>query len=677
MTWVPPLGDAVNFEEAVSWTAPAGDAVDVVEGFTGEEFARLFLAVTVADSTRVELPIEVLIGPMVELPLAVSVVDSSAPLELPLRVTVSIPGTVTLAIGLEVIDADAVGGLDGAAGWAAAPDGQWRAVVTLDGADISARIVGQITVTHADDAAAVAELSYLPLAALQPLSLIGRPVRIAFARADGSSRQAMFAGVVDVPQIDLATGVITLRCHDQAQEVWSRTPRETIAALVGGRYSAALVGDEPEDNLEYLRERIQSVGASWAIDVLGRVRVIPWGTTDKAITVRTADVLDGSLSVDLPSREQIRTRITCRLQYRYTRLRQRFALAQLVLPVSFFIYSRVFKLYMRQPLLRAMVMDAVEHVSSWKLQGDVVTEHMRAGPYQAADLSNAPAIIITPDVAQEYLLSFSARYATRWKQSITEDYTISVVWPALEAQIGASVPEDAGASIESKFDADGWDNDWSVAPSLGDASNEISLDWESDGAAKSDRDEALRALLDRAWVRLWSASRSGRVKFDVPLRPDLWLDTRVTLDHARVRAAGKISEVTHVMDTVTGAAVSTVTLAVGMPGATADALPAWTLPASPQHDFSPPLSAYSFELGAFVGGEPDSPPFDEATMIGFTTNGVNFYNDQEGAGINWYPHQLSMRAPDIAAEDRDPLTLTTSAQIDVAVPTDLLEILAP
>lgn len=677
MTWTAPLGNAVDFAEAASYTAPAGNAVNFDEGFTGEEFARLRLAVTVTDSTRVALPLEVLVGPMVALPVSVSVVDSSAPVELPLRVTVSVPGVVEVPFAVEVIDAAALGGLDGAGAWAAAPDGLWRPVVTLGGADISARLVGQIIVTHADDAAAVAELALLPAAALQPLSLIGQPVRIAFARADGSSRQAMFAGVVDVPQIDLATGVITLRCHDQAQEVWSRTPRETIAALVGGRYSAAVVGDEPEDNYDYLQERIQSVGASWAVDVLGRPRVIPWDTTARTVTVRTDDVLDGSLGVELPSREQLRTRITCRLQYQYTRLRYRGVQAQYSQDVHFFkpFISATVNYPGVQFLTTAMVKGACESVPGFDLVGEPDIEHPPARSWPVGNSIISGVFTIPPNVAPDLALGFTATFATRWQQSLTEDWTVDVVWPAMEAQLGTTVAEEIGTSLVAEFDQPGWESDATMLPAIPNAVGvgDATLAWQPAGFDAATRDEALRTLLDRAWVRLWSASRSGRVSFDVPLRPDLWLDTRVTLEHARVRAAGKISEVTHTMDAGSGAAISTVTFAVGMPGATPAALPAWTLPAAPVDDYAPALSAFSFEIGTFVGGKADSAPFDEETMIGFATN----LNSVTEAGREYYPHQLSMRAPDIAAEDRDPRTLPTSSQIDVTVPTDLLEILAP
>lgn len=589
------------------------------------------------------------------------------------RVVVAAAQQAATGWPVQILDAALVEGLDGAASWAAAPDGRWEAVVWLGADNISARILGAVSVQIEADAARTAEFSFLPAAPIQPLGLIGQRVRLAFAQAGGLNAQTIFRGVVETPTIDLQTGVITCACHDQAQEVWANTPRETIDAFVGGRWHVAVSG-EPEDNFEYLRERIQSVGASWALDASQAPRILPWASPARTVTVRQADVIDGSLAVDLPSREQLRTRINVRLQYRYARLRQRLARAQYAQPVSFFIYSRVLNLYMRQPLLRAMVMDALERVSGWDLQGEIVTEHMAPGAYQSIELPTAPAIIISPDVAREYLLSFRARYATRWQQTVTEDYTVTLVCPELEALIGAEIQEELGASIESSFDVPGWATDWSVAPSLGDAADEAALAWEADGATQADRDEALRCLLDRAWVRLWSASRTGRVHFALPCRPDLWLDTAVALEHSEVRATGRIVAVTHTLDTASGTAISDVSVAVGMPGNTPAPHPLWSLPAAPSDAYVPPLDAYSFEIGTFVGGEPSSPPFDESTMIGFATNGVNAYTDAEAAGINWYPHQLSIRAPDLAADDRDPRTLTAAAVVSVAVPTDLLEI---
>lgn len=653
MSYAPPLGSAVDFVELGGAAPPLGGAVDFVEGAGGGPAG----------------------GVVLTLPIAVTVASAAVALELPLRVTVAAPYAVSLAVPVHVIDAAALAGLDGAGAWAASPDGAWRPVVVLDGDDVSARLVGRVTVTHGDDAAAIAELGILPDRVMQPMDLIGRPVRIAFARGDGTSEQTMFSGVVDVPSVDLGTGVITCICHDQAQEIWARTPREDIDALVGGRYSAAVSG-EPADNFEYLRERIQSVGASWALDVLQRPRVLPWGDASRAVTVRTADVIDGSLSVELPSRDQLRSRVTVRLQYQYARLRYRGVQAQYSQSVHFFkpFLSETVSYPGALWLTTAMVKSACESVPGWEMVGEPYIEHPPARAWQIGDTINSGYYGITAAAAPTLALAFRCDFYARWQQRITEDYSITLVWPEIEAQLGAAVGEEIGASLVVEFDQPGWESDPTMSPRIPGAIGvgDATIEWRPAGYDDAARDEALRTLLDRAWVRLWSSSRSGRVTFEIPLRPDLWLDARVTLEHARLRAAGKATVIEHTMNTETGAAVTSITLAVGMPGATTASQPEWSPPPPPVDGYTPPLSAFSFEIGTYLGGQLDSPPFDADAMVGFSTN----LNGVEEPGRHYYPHELSIRAPGISAEDRDPRTLESLTEVAVDVPTDLLEILS-
>lgn len=614
-------------------------------------------------------------APSIILRLVVSRVSAAHAIALPLAVRRVPPGVVSLPLDVRVLDAAVLGGLDGAAGWAAAPSGRWRAVVVLDGVDVSDRLHGSVSVQIAADAAATAEFSILPAAPLQPLSLIGRAVRIAFAQVDGSNAQTLFSGVVDVPVIDLFSGVVQCRCHDQAQEVWSNTPRETIDALVGGRWHVAVSG-EPDDNHAYLQQRIASVGASWALDPLQRPRVIPWSAADRTITVRQADIVDGSLSVDLPSRERLRTRIVCRMQYRYTRLRRRGVVAQYSEPLSFFQpllsptgvvlrESRVF-------LTADMVHGAASAPGGWELQGEIKIAHPPVGEWNLGTGLDPYMYIISPRVAPTLALGFTARYATRWTQSVTEDYTDTVVWPAAETQIGQPVQEEIGATLDAEFDQRDWTFDSSVEPRIvGTAVGDTVIPWQPDGADRAACNEVRRTLLDQAWVRLWSASRSGRVRFALPCRPDLWLDTRVALETSRLRAQGLIADIEHTLDMGSGEAITSISLAVGLPGSTSAAHPEWTLSPPPVDTYSAPASALSFEIGTYVGGTASAPPYDPETMIGFVTN-------EEGPtveGREYYPHQLSIRSPGIEAEVRDPLDLAAEVTHEVTVPTDLLEIL--
>lgn len=623
----------------------------------------------------ITLPIRLAVEPLIPISLPIRLaVQGAAPIALPVRLSVGTAGSAhALPLRLSVIDPALIADLDGAASWAAAPSGLWELRVQLGNDDISDRIAGPCVVTAADNAARVAEFSFLPAGTLAPMAIIGQRVRIQFAQMGGGASQPVFQGVVDVPSIDLTTGVVTCSCTDQAQEVWANTPRTTIDTLVGGRWHEAVSG-EPDDNFAYLVERIQSVGASWALDVQQQPRILPWRGPARTLTVRRADVLDGSLSVDLPSRDQLRTRIVCRMQYRYTLLRYRGISAQYSQPLSFWQPVWVLGVGVVKPakklMLTSMVEGAAESLPGWDLQ-DLEIETAPNGVWNLGTELDQYLYSITASVAPTIALGFSASYSSRWQQTVTEDYTVTVVWQSLEAQMPGPLSVEIGANLEAEFDQADWGSDPSVAPHVGGAGvGDAVLPWQPAGYDAAARDEVLRTLLDRAWVRLWDASRSGRVRFALPCRPDLWLDTAILLEHERVRAAGKVIEVTHTMDMQSGEASTEVTLAVGMPGNAAAAHPAWALPAAPVDDYVPPIDAYSCEIGTFVGGESGTPAWDDETMIGFSTN---YEGDLPGA--EYYPHQLRIKAPDIAAEDRDPRELTASAEIAVSIPTDLLEIL--
>lgn len=590
----------------------------------------------------------------------------------PWRVTVATARQATTAWPVQILDAALVGGLDGAASWAAAPDGRWESVVWLGDDNISDRITGAVWVQIDADAARTAVFEFLPAAPIQPLGLIGQRVRIAFAQAGGLNAQTMFRGVIETPSIDVQTRIITCSCHDQAQEVWSNTSREAIDALVGGRWHEAVSG-EPEDNFEYLRERLQSVGASWALDANQAPRILPWASPARTVTVRQADIIDGSLAVDLPSREQLRTRIDVRMQYRYPVHRARGISVQWSQPLSFFLPAITATVTKPSYTFATvgMIEQAASSPSGWEPLRPLEIENPPAGTWNVGT-ELEPAIFNIPQlVAPSLAIGLAGLYSTRWQQTVTEGYAITLVWDALEAQIGQPVGEEIGASLESTFDSPGWSSDPSVAPAVGVAGvGDVSVPYYAPGAAPADRDEVLRTLLDRAWVRLWSASRTGRVRFALPCRPDLWLDTGCVLEGVSVRASGVIVSLEHVLDVQAGQATTDIAVAVGMPGATPAALPAWSLPGSPYTPALPSLEQLSATIGTYVGGLSTSAPFDSDTMIGFATNA----DGAEVPGREYYPVGLSIGWPELTAEDRDPRELEAAARFSVAVPTDVLEI---
>lgn len=612
------------------------------------------------------------IGGSITAPLRLEV-QASAALTAGLRMQVGVTGAaLSLPARLSVIADGVLGGLNGAGGWPSAPLGRWRSVVMLDGVDVSAQTVGEIVIQHADNEARTMQFSFRPATVLQPMSIIGRRVQAYFAQLGDSGEalaaQLMFTGILETPTINMQSGVISCSCHDQMQEIFANTPRAWIDANVGGRWREEVSG-EAADNFDYLEARRLSVPVSIALDVQQQPVVLPWRDGLAAETIQAADMLDNTLSVDLPSRDELRTRITCRLQYRFERLRGRAVVAQYANGLQFYIGAGALeasKLW----LTTAMVKQSVEGLRGWTVES-LAIENPTPGTYDRGPAPGDGVYVISPSVAPDLALGFEAKCSTRWQQTVTQDYTVDVVLPSLEASIGRVV-EEIGATFDVPFDVRDWGTDDTVLPVLTlPTVGDVVQEWKPVGQQDADRDEVLRTLLDQAWVKLWDSSRSGRVRFALPLRPNLWLNNFVTVATASLNASGKVVEIEHRMDPETGEAITTAAIAVGLPGATGASLPTWTLPATPAIDDTRPPETYSFEIGTFVGGDGASVPFDEETMIGFSTN----QESPDLIATNFYPHQLSIRAPDVEALDRDPLELEAVVEIATSIPTDLLELL--
>lgn len=606
---------------------------------------------------------------VLSLPIAHQVVAGGEPIRLPIKHAVSPSYSVALPVSHSVISAAAVGGLAGSGGWPAAPSGAWRVVVVLGDADVSARLVGPVTVSRRDNDAAEAQFAFSPAAAIAPMDLIGQRVRVAFAELVGGMQvnaQALFTGVLETPTVELHTGVVSCQCHDQLQEVVAATGREWIDAAVGGRWAEAVSG-APEDNWDYLQERIASVPMSFALDRLQQLRIVPWRGSGLVVrSLHVQDPVDASLSVTLPSRSDLRTRTTVRCQYRYTRRRGRGATAAWAQSLRWFTgyNSSASPWLSKQWLTVSMIDSALSSVRGWELRGTIDIERPPAGVHPLGPAETDGGYVIRKDVAAELALGFAAAYTAEWTQTVTEDYTVTVILPDLEAAIG-QVGEEVGATLQAAFDAE------AVVDLAIPVSGDTSVAWQPDGFDVAARDNVLHTLCDRAWVAMYAASRAGRVRWKMPLRPDLWLDWWFELNTPWLNANGKVVEVRHVLDPDAGSALTEVAVAVGLPGNADAALPAWSLPAVAWPDESRPAAAYSFDVGTFVGGEVGALPDDES-WNGFVTNverGVEL--DQ----YNWYSRRLAIKAPDIDAADRDPLEVFAEATIDTAIPTSLLEIL--
>lgn len=638
-------------------------------------------------------------GEVISLPLVLHVTPAGESISLPLRLHVREAQSVSLPLVLHVIDAAATGGLDGAGGWPMAPDGRWICLATLAGDDISLRLLAEVDVRCVWDGARTAQFHFKPVGALAPMGLLKQRVTLAAAQRGAAgvaiNPQPIFAGVVQRVEVDWRTGIITCLCWDQFQEVLAATPQEWFAAEIGGRYFKEVSG-QAEDNFEYAMARLKSVPKSIALDVMQRPVVLPWHAPARAVTVRTEDLSDAEISVRLPEASNLRTRIRVNAEYAFQVLRNRGFVTQWQRDVRWFINGPNGIGVPIKFLTKTMIEGAISDLSGWELQGDIAITHPRPGLYDTEVAIYPSGYIITPEAAQELALGWRAFLSTRWVQHRTWRYTLDVVATNLEALLGKAVPEERGFTLRAPEVSATWETDDTSKPRFGLAAGHIpyarvgdtvvnfpEAEEAPEGYTPEDFEEAARTALDIAWVELDGQAMSGEVEFAMFCRPDMWLDTQVTLISEGKTVEGPVKQVRHVLNADTGDADTIVTLAVGLPGAPAPYVaPTWTLPARPNPEAvvaaagGLPPGGVSGRSSYYIGGLASSQLFNPETMIGFITNVDDPTMAQATAeGRNWYPYQLTIGAPDILASDRDPMDLPADATFEMDLPTFTLEII--
>lgn len=600
--------------------------------------------------------------------------------ELAWDIAISTAAHVSLEWQVQVISDAAVGGLDGAGGWPAVPSGRWAPIVIVGDEDLSACVVGVVSVRHTRRESAIAEF-VLHSPGIDLMGLPGQRVAIGIAERTTlgiANPQVVFNGVIQAATVDLETGDVSCTCSDMLQEAASAMTREQIDDVIGGRWHQAYFG-EPADSREYLEQCIQTVPADYARALDGSVVKLPWwGVGLRTASVRLSDYWSSSMQLTLPTRDEMLTRCVVKAEYRYTRMWGRGALVQYAQPLSFFLPYLALGTVVPSKLwlTKSMIEGAISSVDGWRLVGPLSVASPRAQTINIGTELSPFMYNIRADVAPTLALSFSALMATRWAQSVTEYYEINVVSSDLEALVGRPVSVQIGATLTAAFDLADWVSDWAVPPLAVDGSvifpvGDIIVPYQPAGAMPADRDAMLLTMLDVARCdRVMQSARSGRLTFEMPLRPDMWLDRFVSVETAQIHASGPVHTVEHTLDSSTGDASSRVTLAVGLHGSVVPADPDWSLPTAVDTTPSGVLADYSFTVGTYVGGHPSSPPFDPETMVGFITN-YEWANTE----VEFYEHGLEIQSPAVSAAVRDPVEFPALASIDIEIPMFEMEIL--
>lgn len=625
---------AVSLDDGVTWSATAPDV--------GTATCHTALLVSVPEFATCHTAL------LVSAPIGVATASTA--------LSTIASGAAQALTALAVVDADAAA--------------EWTARCLIDGVDVSARLVDSISVTADEGAARIAAVSLRPASgAIDPLDYVGKPISIDYVRViDGVEvPQRLFTGRIDTPEYSPASTLLKLYCVDDLQNRVAALPRSVIDSLVGGRYTPAVQGDVL-DNWDYAEARLSTLPSSLDAGPSGGMRVTPWHTDDVWATFGSDALLYDTSVLRLPQRSVMVNRVDIEFEYRYPRLRQRFASLG----------------------WSGTALDMAPAGYAYPSQQDVLGAAGGSGwTVTAGVFYPAPAAIPHPSggfvYPREGAIDMAILYLTqRHSQTVTETYSLTVSAPESVAQNGA-LPHALRGALASNFDGGAWESALDIDPLMPSGGD---MDWMPD-APRADADYAINTLLDQARTKILSSHRGARVGNATLCNPDIDLDKRVAIAEPAVSAAGKVASVEHTLDISAGSAITYFEIAVSGAGGAGIITPDTLAPPAPPaeaadnyswHASVPPLSVNTYGITPYSDGIMglllNPPESIYVENIPPDNHSESFPNAFYVAGS--YPltgFRVSMPGVDDAL--RNPLDKPVAASYSVVVPADMMSFTVP
>jgi len=451
--------------------------------------------------------------------------------------------------------------------------GIWGVRILLDGADISADTIGEVTVEAEEGAARLADFTWLPAtgSTLSVAGLIGMPVVVTLIDlSSGSPASAMvlFTGTVERPQLNLETRTIRLTCTDQRQTVIGSISKDRLAELIGG-YWSSVVFKKGTTSWGYALDRLSTVPACLDLSAEGFIRLTSWAAKAVADIEYDGDSILARPVISIAEASSMTNQVDIAFGYRYPRVKaegyrvEYDLLAVGGMPFGYWVNAG------HNFLVRASVEAAIKDAG-----GTLEDITYIALPTGAQPLPNGGFWLPNPNTDPLLCLGFTAIVSFDYAQTIDENYSITVLAEQSIATIGKINSTMSGAlegvyqdttAVEINITLKKSDilsnpptDQAAVVPDWTNA-KAVTLSEETDRAAAQNAMETLIAI---AKTDIWRAHRGHGISFEVPLNPAIDTDKTIAIDEGRVAAKGKVKKVRHVMSPDAGTAISEVDLAI-------------------------------------------------------------------------------------------------------------------
>lgn len=561
----------------------------------------------------------------------------------------------------------------------------WDLIIIMGGWRIpNSYLIETLTLDAVEDNSTLCTFVVRPPAATVDIDFwSGKDVTVDVLESTGIRR--IFTGVVDIPDIDITLETITLRCTNRIEERANDLLTTQVKTI--GHYSTDIFS-EPKDTAEELRQRMETIPFSFHFDAYGNFRLVPWqpkATADH--TLSNSNVYYETPEVELTSRGRILNKIDIKFQYRYNRdyhLQRSFNWES---PIAVDICNM---LRDGMALTQRSLIQAAADSTGWPINGQIDFDPIpEAGWYKCggatvawspisvgrslsvkkdengSDVHDAKGNkILVSDVSQltDYRPVFTIgadwEATTRWTQTWTEEYTVTVQAPQSITQY-STVDSQQSFGLSDSYTSDGWE-DYTIYTNLGLGSSYL-VDRD---IQRADFNNMFTVATNRARTSILKTHRENFVSFRRGIWTVLDLQDTISLTTSPVAAKGKVRKYRHFFNLATGEAYTSVEIALSRAQGSSSDTPL-SIPATP--DTSVTLPTGLITLGNHFGEDPFTAS-DSDTWTGMIGNKF------VGGWKTQYQEQFIVVTPEIPDKLRASVDKTTASSYDVAIPNDSLTI---
>jgi hypothetical protein len=525
-------------------------------------------------------------------------------------------------------------------------------------------------------------------------SLAGKPITIDVLTPNGNKR--IYTGIVDVPELDLIQKKIKINCIDRRTELINSQLPSIIGTI--GYWSPIIFGAQPKDTAEELDQRLTTIPYAVDFDAYGNYNLTPKrAKSSPDFTLTGTQIYYANPTVDYTSRARITNKVNIKFQYRYARLWHMQRFFSWTSPIANNIC-----LYLQQGYTlaaRSMISAAVNAVG-WPLRGQISYGGIQPAGWYCGGIAFSPVRLtgtttldvdssgnpildsdgkqtstttITggTDFSGVFTNSASWNATTRWAQTITENYFLTVQAPQSQS-LYSNVESSNQYSTEDQTDASSWEDYKAYDNPYNQTTNTYFID---NATSRAVLNAAIGTALQIAKTTILNSHRDTRVTFSrfiwnaIDLKHTVTVNSNSASKAAKVNATGKVFSIIHDLNMKTGQATTQVVLALSRSIGMAPSETPLGIPAVPIDNPDP--GSTPVILGNHYGEDPTMPA--AAAWNGRIGNRLV---SKPGflTSLSTYPEQFVVDTPTIPDAVRNELNKNIGATYNVAIPNDTLTV---